>query len=268
MEKPFLFSPGWGTPILAGEQVVDPQHQRKSDYELCRDLGRRLGQSWPDSVEDVFDEWLRGAGTTYHQLLGGSRVVAGSTVRSRFQEVDPRTGLAYGFGTPTGRIELHSTVLERLGYDPLPDFDERGLSDDRQFPLWLMTGATRIDATHQDHRHVEQLRRRHRDPTVEIDPRTARAIGAAEGDWLRIVTRDGEIVQRAHLVPGLGSDRVSAERWWYPEREGALPALFDVRESNANAHTSADGADCDQAYGGLPFRNARCRIERVDAPAA
>ena len=267
MEKPFLFSPGWGTPIIAGEKVVDPQHQRKSDYELCRDLGRRLGQSWPDSIEEVFDEWLRDAGTTYDQLLRGSRVMAGSKGSSRFQEVDPQTGHAYGFGTPTGRIELHSTVLEHLGYDPLPDFDERGLSDDPQFPLWLMTGATRIDATHQDHRHVDKLRRRHRDPIVEIDPRTARAIGAAEGDWLRIITRDGEIVQRAHLVPGLGSDRVSAERWWYPEREGALPALFNVRESNANAHTSTDSGDCDQAYGGLPFRNARCRIERIDPPA-
>ena len=267
MEKPFLFSPGWGTPIIAGEKVVDPQHQRKSDYELCRDLGRRLGQSWPDSIEEVFDEWLRDAGTTYDQLLRGSRVLAGSKARSRFQEVDPQTGHAYGFGTPTGRIELHSTVLEHLGYDPLPDFDERGLSDDPQFPLWLMTGATRIDATHQDHRHIDKLRRRHRDPIVEIDPRTARAIGAAEGDWLRIITRDGEIVQRAHLVPGLGSDRVSAERWWYPEREGTLPALFNVRESNANAHTSTDSGDCDQAYGGLPFRNARCRIERIDPRA-
>jgi hypothetical protein len=57
MEKPFLFSPGWGTPIVAGEQVVEPQQQRKSDFELCRDLGRRRGQIWPDSVEDVLDEW-------------------------------------------------------------------------------------------------------------------------------------------------------------------------------------------------------------------
>ena len=113
MEKPFLFSPGWGTPILAGEKVVDPQHQRKSDYELCRDLGRRLGQSWHDSIEDVFDEWLRDAGTTYDQLLRGSRVLAGSQGGSRFQEVDPQTGRAYGFGTPTGRIELRSTVLEQ-----------------------------------------------------------------------------------------------------------------------------------------------------------
>ena len=50
------------------------------------------------------------------------------------------------------------------------------------------------------------------------------------------------------------------------QRAGALPSLFDVCGSNVNAHTSSDSDDCDQAYGGLPFRNARCRIERVDPP--
>ena len=33
-----------------------------------------------------------------------------------------------------------------------------------------------------------------------------------------------------------------------------MPTLFDVRESNVNAHTSTDVSDCDDAYGGLPFR--------------
>jgi anaerobic selenocysteine-containing dehydrogenase len=268
MEKPFLFSPGWGTPIIAGEQVTEPQYDRKSDFELCRDLGRRLGQDWPDSLEDVFDEWLREAGTTYHQLLEGSRVLPGSDARRRFQEIDPQTGSPFGFGTPTGRVELSSTVLEQLGYDPLPDFDELGLTEDAEFPLRLMTGATRIDATHQDHRHIDRLRKRHPDPIIEIDPHTADAIGATEGDWLRITTPDGEIFQRAHLVAGLGPDRVSAERWWYPERKGTMPTLFDIRQSNVNAYTSRDASDCDDAYGGLPFRNARCRVERVDPSVA
>ena len=131
-----------------------------------------------------------------------------------------------------------------------------------------MTGATRIDATHQDHRHIDRLRRRHPDPIVEIDPDDGACDRRSEGRLVPHHRRaDGEIVQRAHLVPGLGPDRVSAERWWYPEREGTLPTLFNVRESNVNAHTSTDGADCDHAYGGLPFRNARCRIERVDPRA-
>ena len=33
-----------------------------------------------------------------------------------------------GFPTPTGKLELYSTVLEKMGYDPLPYFKEPGES--------------------------------------------------------------------------------------------------------------------------------------------
>jgi thiosulfate reductase / polysulfide reductase chain A len=267
MEKPFLLSQGWGSPIVAGEQVVAPQHERRSDYELCRDLGRRLGQHWPDTVEEVFDEWLASAGTSYRALLDGDRILPGATPGRRFEETDPRTGEPFGFGTPTGKVELRSTVLERLGYDPLPSFvEEQRTAEARAlYPLRLMTGGTRIDATHQDHRHVATLRAKHPDPIVEIDPDTADELDIRDGEWVRIVTADGEIHQRACLTPGLGDDRVSAERWWYPERPGAAPGLFGVLESNVNAHLGHDLDACDPAYGALPFRNAYCRIEKHGA---
>jgi anaerobic selenocysteine-containing dehydrogenase len=265
MEKPFLLSQGWGTPVVAGEQVLAPQGERRSDYAFCRDLGRRLGQEWPDRVEDVFDEWLVGSGYTYFGLLNGQRVLNLPDLRRRFEEIDPRTGHPYGFATPTGKVEFHSTVLERLGYDPLPDYvpPRPQLPLEDEFPLHLMTGATRIDATHQDHRQLARLRARHPDPLVEIDSIAAAAMGVSEGDWVRIVTPDGEVEQRARLVAGLGEDRVSGERWWYPERKGALPELFGALASNVNAYTDNELDTCDPAYGALPYRNARCRIDRA-----
>jgi anaerobic selenocysteine-containing dehydrogenase len=267
MEKPFLLSQGWGTPIVAGEQVVPPRYERKSDFDFCRDLGRRLGQSWPDTVQEVFDEWLGETGYTYDELVAGPRVLPGSSARRRFEQIDDRTGQPFGFGTPTGKIELSSTVLHSLGYDPLPTFAEEPLSADMsvRYPLRLMTGATRVDATHQDHRQVARLRSRHPDPVVEIDPRTAEAIGVQEQDWVRIVTPDGAVYQRAHLVPALGEDRVSAERWWYPEQDGTAPRLFGALESNVNSYTAYGVESCDPAYGALPYRNASCRIERAPA---
>lgn len=262
MEKPFLLSQGWGTPIVAGERVVEPQYSRASDYDFCRDLGRRLGQTWPDTVEEVYDEWLAGAGHTFESLLEGERLLAGSTARRRFATIDPETGHPFGFGTPTGRVELVSTVLERLGYDGLPDSaDTSTPTENDHFPLRLMTGATRITATHQDHRHLTALRSLHPDPIVEIDPRLATQLALEDGDWARIITPAGEIRQRVSLVPNLGIDRVNAERWWYPERDGAAPNHFGVLESNVNSYTQAPLDQCDPAYGALPYRDARCRLE-------
>jgi anaerobic selenocysteine-containing dehydrogenase len=126
-----------------------------------------------------------------------------------------------------------------------------------------MTGGTRIDATHQDHRQVPSLRARHPDPQLEIDPELAAAEGIAEGDWVLIETERGAIRQRATFTPGLGRDRVSAERWWYPEHDGPAPALFGYPEANVNAVTSCDLDACDPAYGALPYRIANCRISRA-----
>ncbi len=34
---------------------------------------------------------------------------------------------------------------------------------------------------------------------------------------------------------------VVAERWWYPERQGASPELYGIWESNINAYTDVSG---------------------------
>jgi anaerobic selenocysteine-containing dehydrogenase len=125
-----------------------------------------------------------------------------------------------------------------------------------------MTGATRIEAHHQDHRQIASLRARHPDPTTEIDPRLAEQLGIREGDWLRITTPAGTLRQRAHFIPGLGLDRISAERWWYPERPLSEPSLGGFWESNVNAYVRDDLDACDPAYGAWPFRVARCNVER------
>ncbi|MBS1880748.1 MAG: molybdopterin-dependent oxidoreductase [Actinobacteria bacterium] len=262
MEKPFMWSSGWGNLVATGHRVVAPAGERRSDYEFCRDLGRRLGQEWPDRVEDVYDEWLRPSGRSFAELLDSEQPwLPGTDQRRRHEQLDP-SGEPLGFGTPSGQVELSSTVLAQLGYDPLPSYEPRTSQPEPDFPLYLMTGGTRIDATHQDHRQVPSLRARHPDPQLEIDPDLAAAHDIAAGDWVEIETEHGSIRQRATFTPDLGTDRVSAERWWYPERDGPTPSLFGYPEANVNAVTSCNLDACDPAYGALPYRIASCRIRR------
>jgi anaerobic selenocysteine-containing dehydrogenase len=267
MEKPFPWSSGRGDTVISGQQVLEPLHARRSDYDLCRDLGRRLGQSWPDRVEDVWDQWLREAGLTYAELAAREQFwLSRPAGPPRHETIDPASGEPLGFGTPSGKVELASSVLADLDYDPLPRYEPvAGDGDADRYPLFLMTGNTRIDATHHDHRQIASLRARHPDPIVELDPRLAARRGIDEGDWVRIETPRGHLRQRARLVPGLGEDRVNAERWWFPERAAASPTLFGLHEANVNMHLEADLDACDPAYGTLPFRVARCQVvpERV-----
>ena len=53
---------------------------------------------------------------------------------------------------------------------------------------------------------------------------------------------------------------IHADRWWYPEREGAAPELFGVLETNINVCTRAEVADCDPIMGAWPLRAMPCRV--------
>jgi hypothetical protein len=125
---------------------------------------------------------------------------------------------------------------------------------ERPFPLVVRAWRYRLER--------EQVVAPAAERRSEIDPRLAERLGIGEGDWLRITTPAGTLCQRAHFVPGLGLDRVSAERWWYPERPRSEPSLGGFWESNVNAYVTDDLDACDPASGAWPFRVARCTVER------
>ena len=64
-----------------------------------------------------------------------------------YETISPVTGKQTGFATPSGKAELYSNVLEELGYDPLPFYEEPPESPIRtpevakDYPLILTTGG-------------------------------------------------------------------------------------------------------------------------------
>jgi anaerobic selenocysteine-containing dehydrogenase len=266
LEKSYMYVSGWDTTVVATPRVVAPRHERRSDYEFYRDLGLALGQQgfWPPTLEALWDEMLAPAGLAFDELAASSQNWRVDPDRSeRHESIDPATGGPVGFTTPSGKVELVSSILAESGYDPLPSFEEPlPAAEAIAYPYLLLTGSTRIDATHQDHRQVASLRRRHPDPTVRMHPVTAGALGIAAGDWVWIESPRGRVQQRAELTDRLHPSMVEAERWWYPERDGTEPELFGVIHSNVNVLTNDDPAECDPAYGAWPYRLGRCRLTR------
>lgn len=269
LEKPFMYFRGMDDWVLGNEQAVSAQGERRSDYQLWADLAARLalGGSWPSTLEGLFDMMLGPSGLSFAELAGRPQNWLSYPKRYRHhEERDPESGGQQGFGTPTGKVELRSTILEELGYDPLPTFEEPlrpefGSAED--YPYLLSTGATVIEMTHQDHRQIPSLRRHHPDPMAEISPEIAAELGIAPGDWIWIETQAGRVRQRAKISPGLYPQLVVAERWWYPERRGEEPELYGIWESNINAYTEDDPELCDPAYGSWPFRLGRCKVAKA-----
>jgi anaerobic selenocysteine-containing dehydrogenase len=253
-----------GLPTLAANVVLAQQKavrvgECRSDEEIFVDLARRM--KLPVGTESV-DEVLAG------QLAAGCGLSL-EEIRERGFHKMPMRYRKYeerGFRTPTGRIELYSTRLEAMGYDPLPSYQEPPESPlatpevAREFPLVLTTGARIPFFFNSEHRQIARLRKAHPDPIVEIHPVTAAAAGIKRGDWVWIETRRGRIRQKARITDEIDPRVVHAEHgWWFPEQDGPEHGIW---QSNANVLTS-NAPPYDPAMGTYQLRALLCRIERV-----
>jgi len=269
MERPFLGTLSADDALLGGEQALPStmpgEYDHKTDYEIMRGLGVRLGQEkyWPwEDHEQFYDYRLEPRGITFKEFMASGGYDLPTPVYKKHERI--------GFGTPTGKVELYSTVLERLGYDPLPKYQENFENPvstpelAKEYPLMLITGGRFHPMFHSEHRHIDVVRKRHPNPLVQIHPDTARELGIGDGDWVWIETLRGRIRMKCQLFRGIDSRVVHCEHgWWFPELPGEEPWLHGVWESNINVLTDDELEHCNQISGGWPLKTALCKVYKM-----
>ena len=242
--------------ILPRRKVIQVGECR-SDHEMLNDLAHRVGQGehWWDNFEHALDWILAPMGITWKDFKEMDYI--------RGERVEQKYNLK-GFSTPTRKFELYSTLLEKWGYDPLPQYREPLESPYskpewcRQYPYILITGRRLPGFFHSENRQLPWMRELHRDPVVELHPDTARKEGIREGDWVVIESPRGKVRQRAKLFEGLDPRVVSAEHaWWFPEKKDPGHGW---EESNINILTDNAYENCDAAMGATHIRTLLCRI--------
>ena len=242
--------------ILPRRKVIQVGECR-SDHEMLNALAHRVGQSehWWDDFKEALDWILEPMGITWKD----------------FEKMDYIRGeVAYqkyktkGFSTPTRKFELYSTLLERWGYDPLPQYREPPESPystpglHKKYPYTLITGARSPGFFHSENRQVPWLRELQRDPVVEIHPDTAKKEGINQGDWVVIESPRGRVRQRAKLFAGMDPGIVAAQHaWWFPEKKDPGHG-WD--ESNINILTDNAYEACDPAMGATHVRTLLCKV--------
>jgi thiosulfate reductase/polysulfide reductase chain A len=265
LERPHIKT-RWGLQdcYTLGEQSVEPLYERRDDYHLWCELGKRVGQEehWPDTLEKMYDRFLEPAGVTYKEMMAKEEHWHYPSPRYRRYEQE-------GFATFSGKVELTPTIFKKLGLDPLPRYEEPPRSPlatpelAKQYPLILISGSRVKPFVHSCFRQIEKLRKVHPDPCLEIHPQTAKEIGISDGDWVYIETPEGRVRQKAKLTQGIDTRVVHADGyWWYPEREEKIPTLFDVWESNINAIIPDGPEYCDYA-GDNYFRALLCKVYKT-----
>lgn len=271
----FEVSPRAQSVIQLRRRAAAPRGEARSDTEIVFALAQRVGlgeEFWHGSLEDAYRHLLEPSGVRLEDLYSapGGRVVVPLELRYRKYAERRDDGSPAGFATPTGKVEIYSEVFLDHGYDPLPVFVEPWASPRtrpdlaERYPL-ILTSAKLPQYSQSQQRSLPSLRRRVRDPLLEIHPETAAARGIADGDWVKVETPDGCARARAALNPHLDPQVVVGQHGWWQASPGAgAPGYDPLSPEGANFNLLISSRESDPVSGSVPHRAYVCQVSRVE----
>jgi len=235
------------------------------DWMFWRELGVRMGQEkdWPwKTMEEFYDSRLAPAGTTWEEFSTQTRASAPELGFKKYEQT--------GFGTPSGKVELYSSILEDLGYDPLPSWIEPPESPERtpelakEYPLYYFTGMREKYWFHSFGlgRATKSLRDREPNPRMQIHPDTAQDLGLSDGDWAWVETSGKK---RIKLTTWVSTDTHPSvirvpHGWWFPENKQGEPELSGLWDSADAVILHDDDRYCDKEQGNFALRGNMCKV--------
>jgi len=269
----FEVSPAAQSLVQLRRPVVEPRGEARSDTAIVFDLACRLGlgaRFWDGDVDAAQRYQLGPSGVSLEALRenpGGVRVPLQTRYRKYAEEKD---GIPNGFATPTRKIELYSETLLEHGYPPLPDHEEPLIGPRsrpelaERYPL-ILTCAKHTQFCESQHRALPSLRRRARDPEVELHPEAAAERNIGPGDWVTVETAEGRIRARARLNDSLEPRVVCGQHgWWQACPEIGAPGYDPFGPDGANFNLIIGNAAIDPISGSVPHRAYLCQIRRAD----
>ncbi|MDX1583170.1 MAG: molybdopterin-dependent oxidoreductase, partial [Thermoanaerobaculia bacterium] len=193
------------------EKLIEPVGESRSDYLIMAELASRLGYGhlFPQTEEEKLELVLDGSDFTLDDVraAGGTvRVDAPIMEYKKWEKGELRPDGMPGFDTPTGKFEIHSTILEDFGYEPLPKYTEpaEGPLERRdltpRYPLVFNSGSRSQADFRSQHHGIESLSRMLPEPIVEMNSADAARRGIETGDMVRVRTPRGAVPFRAHVT--------------------------------------------------------------------
>jgi predicted molibdopterin-dependent oxidoreductase YjgC len=173
--------------------------EAREDWQIVVDMAKALGGSWPEyrTAEDAWNEFA-----DLSPLWTGIRY-------DRIEEVGlqwPCTDLDHP-GTPFLHSPSPSRPSGKGKFYPV-EYQPPIEQPDSEYPFVLSTGRTLYHYNSATMTMREEgVVQKQEDPFVEMHPDDAVALGIEDGDWVRLVSRRGELEARAtvgeRVYPGL-----------------------------------------------------------------
>ncbi|MGY0067147.1 molybdopterin oxidoreductase family protein [Streptomyces sp. QTS137] len=218
--------------VLLRRRALSAPDGVRSDLEVLHGLAARLGtgpspqKRFPTDPEEVFEELRRASaggpadysGISYRRLAEDNGVFwpCPAPGPAPVEEPAPADGAVHP-GTPRLFLDRFATEDGRARFVPVAHRANAEEPDD-EYPVLLTTG--RVVAQYQSGaqtRRVDELNAAAPGPFVQLHPRLAERLGAAEGDPLAVVSRRGRAVAPARITTAIRPDTVFMPFHWAGE---------------------------------------------------
>jgi anaerobic selenocysteine-containing dehydrogenase len=209
----------------ADAALLPARDECKDSYWVVRELAQRLGLgerfTWANSRE-LFDYRLAPSGLHFADLIDQPP----HPMPNALTKLAPNE-----YATPSGKIELSSSILKDLGYDPLPHYDAAVHQADKEaaqaagYPLEVFIGLRERTSYNTCLRQIKPLRSQTPEPLILVNPTDAITANIADGTWCRVETTQGSCEGQATYDGRQPSGTLRVPHgWWKPEE---APGLAD-----------------------------------------
>jgi assimilatory nitrate reductase catalytic subunit len=192
--------------VIKYNRAVDPPGEARRDWEIVCDLARRLGKGehFPyRGARDIFEELrvaTKGATCDYYGITYEKVEAQNGVFWPCPSEDHPGTPRLYerAFAFPDGRARFHPITY-------LPPAEE----PDDEYPLVLTTGRVIYHyLSGNQTRRTPFLLEMAPCPWVEMHANAAERLGIADGHWVTVRTRRGELTAPALVVRSIRPDTI------------------------------------------------------------
>jgi anaerobic selenocysteine-containing dehydrogenase len=237
--------------LMLRKKCIEPVGESWSEWKVFTELAKRvgLGDQFPwKSEEELVQFELEPSGLSFETLL--NEKPEGTFYDEK--EYSVPDGL---FKTPSGKIEIYSETMKKVGADPLPVYLEPlrspKMADSRileRYPLILSTGHRNFFYSHSQFRSVEALHRASPEPLAEMGLETGKKYGLVNGDTILIETNRGRVTMKVDLDDRVAEGCVFVPHGW-------------TGEQNANLLTDTDCRD--EIFGYPDLKSLLCAVKKA-----
>ena len=209
--------------VTIQQKAVDPLFDTRPGMQIIIDLAQHLGvgKYFHFTPEEANRLRLKPLGVTLEDLKTKGVLTVGSPWKEGFEKLS----------TPSGKVEIYSQTLEKLGYPPLARWEEPLVSPDPKDPhaFRLLHGkqAMHTHAMTANQPYLLEISHRYDLIRLWVNRKRGQKLGLKDGDWVQIKSPIGEGRMRVKLTEGLHDSAV-----WLPSGYGAfsrhLTTAFDM----------------------------------------